>query len=314
MGVKFSFSSIRWFFIVYTLITISEAKSIKVYLDWFLNPHHAILVVGQQAGIFEKQGLEVSLIAAGGSEEGSRQVAAGTADFAVSKQSAHLIRCTNQDLPLVRIATIINRPLECMITRENLKAIGDLKGRKIGYTSSSIEFAQLSITAILATADLKPSDVTLVPITSGMVSAFLSGTVDAIFSAYRTYELADIQDHHPQANVFYYEHYGIPSYDQGIIVANRSQLVDATPFVQALQETADFIKYAPDQAWDLYVKAAPEQNTDKNKRIFMQIVQMIPESVGKLDLDRYNRFALFLANNAILKKDVPANYAVDGAA
>ena len=300
--------------LILACLSLAQAKPVKVYLDWFLNPHHAILVVGQQSGIFEKYGLEVELISAGGSEEGSRQVAAGAADFAVSKQSAHLIRCTNQDMPLVRIATFIDRPLECLITNNKIKSIADLKGKRIGYTSSSIEFAQLSITAILATANLKVSDVTLIPITSGMVSTFLSGTVDAIFSAYRTYELADIKEHLSDVSVFYYEDNGIPTYDQGIIVANRHNLSDAQIFVTALQDVADLMKYSPEQAWTHYIKIAPEQNTDKNKKIFMSVIEKLPDSVGKLNVDQYNRFALFLSANNILHKNIPKHYAVDGVA
>ena len=302
----------KYLFTIVAVLSIASAKPIKVYLDWFLNPHHAILVIGQQSGIFEKHGFDVELVAAGGSEEGSRQVAAGAADFAVSKQSAHVIRCTNQKMPLVRIATTIDRPLECLITNESVKSIADLKGKRIGYTSSSIEFAQLSLNAMLATAGLTSADITLVPITSGMVSAFLTGAVDAIFSAYRTYELADIRDYRPNVQVFHYEDNGIPPYDQGIIVANRNKLSDATQFVAALQEIADFIKYSPDQAWDMYAKAAPEQKSDKNKKIFMDVIKMIPESVGRLNMEKYNRFTLFLAHNRILKEDVPVAYAVDG--
>ncbi|MBX3458150.1 MAG: ABC transporter substrate-binding protein [Candidatus Paracaedibacteraceae bacterium] len=301
-------------FLVVASLSFAQAKPVKVYLDWFLNPHHAILVVGQQSGIFEKHGLEVELISAGGSEEGSRQVAAGAADFAVSKQSAHLIRCTNQNMPLVRIATFIDRPLECLITNNKIKSIADLKRKRIGYTSSSVEFAQLSIAAILATANLKVSDVTLIPITSGMVSAFLSGTVDAIFSAYRTYELADIKEHQSDVSVFYYEDNGIPTYDQGIIVANRHNLSDAQTFVTALQEVADLMKYSPEQAWTHYIKIAPEQDTDKNKKIFMTVIEMLPDSIGKLNVDQYNRFALFLSTNNVLQKNIPEHYAVDGAA
>ena len=62
-----------------------QAKPLVVYLDWFLNPHHAPLVVALQQGFFKQHGLEVELVAAGGSEEGSKQVASGRADIAVSK-------------------------------------------------------------------------------------------------------------------------------------------------------------------------------------------------------------------------------------
>lgn len=293
-------------------LNLAIARPIKVYLDWFLNPHHAPLVVAQQAGLFDKHGLQVTLVAAGGSEEGSRQVAAGAADFAVSKQSAHLIRCCNQRMPIVRIGTLINRPLECLIAAENIKTLADLKGRRIGYTSSSIEFAQLSLATLLATVNLKLSDVTLVPIASGMVSSFMSHNVDAIFSAYRTYELADIRQHRSDVNVFYYEDNGMPSYDQVILIANRSKVNDAKAFIAALQEAVDLIHYSPEQAWGYYIKQAPEQNTPQNKKVFMGVVGFFVQNVGYLPVAQYNEFARFMVSIGILKEDVPQDYAVDG--
>jgi putative hydroxymethylpyrimidine transport system substrate-binding protein len=304
----------RIFTFILLLINSSFAKPLKVYLDWFLNPHHAPLVVAKEAGLFDRHGFQVTLVAAGGSEEGSRQVAAGAADFAISKQSAHLIRCCNQAMPLVRIATLIDRPLECLIANEDIKSLADLKGKRIGYTSSSIEFAQLSLSTMLKTVGLKLTDVTLVPITSGMVAAFLSNSVDAIFSAYRTYECSDIRRHRPHVTVFYYEEHGIPSYDQVILVANRDHLEDVTEFVAALQEAVDLIHQNPDQAWRYYTAGAPEQDTPQNKTIFKELVPLIVKDVGNLSLEKYARFEKFLEESGILKGKIPPIYAMDGAA
>ncbi|WP_051908566.1 ABC transporter substrate-binding protein [Candidatus Odyssella acanthamoebae] len=298
---------------LFFLITSATAKPIKIYLDWFVNPHHAALVVAQQAGIFDKHGLQVTLIAAGGSEEGSRQVAAGAADFAISKQSAHLIRCCNQDMPLVRIATLINKPLECLIASEEITSLSDLKGKRIGYTSSSVEFAHLSLATMLAKVGLKLTDVTLVPITSGMVSAFMTKNVDALLSAYRTYELDDIRQYRPNVKTFYYEENGIPSYDQVIVVANRAHLEDAKKLVAALQESVDLIHYSPEQAWSYYTKGAPEQNTPQNKMVFMTVANLLVQDIGYLPLQRYNEFAAFVMASGILKAEIPQGYAVDGA-
>jgi len=104
------------FFSVYFLTLNGFAKPLIVYFDWSFNPHHAPLIIAQQKGLFKKHGIEVRLVSASGSEEGSHQVAEGNVDIAVSKQSSHLMRVINQKLPLVRIATLIDRPLECLIT------------------------------------------------------------------------------------------------------------------------------------------------------------------------------------------------------
>ena len=124
------------FFSLWALTFASQAKPLIVYFDWSFNPHHAPLIIAQQKGIFKKHGIDVRLVSASGSEEGSNQVVAGNVDIAVSKQSSHLVRVVNQNLPLVRIATLIDKPLECLITAPTLSKIEDLKGKKIGLQAA----------------------------------------------------------------------------------------------------------------------------------------------------------------------------------
>lgn len=289
----------------------SDLKPYVVYLDWFLNPHHAPLVIGLQKGFFKAQGLKVELVSAGGSEEGSKQVAAKNADLAVSKQSAHLVRVVNQKMPLVRVATLIDRPLECLITSERCPNIESLKGKRVGFTSSSIEFATLAIETLLKNKGLTLEEVTLVPITSGMTAAFLSGQVDAIFSAYRTYELEDIRLHQPKVNVFFYEENGIPPFEQVILVAHKDKLesVELKKFLMALKQSSEYVKDHPEEAWKLYAAYAPEQDSDINHRVFINIGTLLSRSPEKLNIAAYEKFARFLENSAILKQQVPA---VDG--
>lgn len=286
---------------------IRESKPYKVYLDWFLNPHHAPLVIGLKKGFFKEHGLDVELISAGGSEEGSKQVAAGKADLAVSKQSGHLVRIVNQKMPIVRVATLIDRPLECLITSEACPNIGSLKGKKIGFTSSSIEFAELAIGTMLKNHGLELEDVTLMPVNGGIPAALLSGQVDAIFSAYRTYELEDIRLHKPGTHVFYYEENGIPAFDQVILVAHKDTLgqPELKKFIIALKQSSEFIKQYPEEAWKLYVEYAPEQATDLNHKVFRNVAELLSATPEKLDEARYKKFAEFLGNSAILKDKVP---------
>lgn len=287
-------------------ISLCRAEGVTVYLDWFLNPHHAPLVIGIQKGFFKNHGLTVQLVASGGSEEGSRQVAAHNADFAISKQSSHVVRVTNQSLPLMRIATLINRPLECLITTK--PDIKSLKGKRIGFTSSSIEFATLTIKTLLNHHGLTLEDITLVPITSAMTTAFLSGQVDGIFTSYRTFELEDIRQHHPDVHVFYYEDHGIPSFDQVILVSHRSQMNTAKTkaFVDALEEICQWMKAHPIEAWQAYSQYAPEQNTDLNRRVFLTVVDLLVDHPKALDEQSYHQFGQFLKTNSLLTKPLPA--------
>ncbi|WP_032113019.1 ABC transporter substrate-binding protein [Candidatus Paracaedibacter symbiosus] len=284
------------------------AKPYVIYLDWFLNPHHAPLVIGLKKGFFKEHGLDVELVSAGGSEEGSKQVSAGKGNLAVSKQSAHVVRIVNQQLSIVRVATIIDRPLECLITSEDCPDIKSLKGKRIGFTSSSIEFSTLAIATILEHNGLKLDDVTLVPIITGMPAALLSGQVDAIFSAYRTYELEDIHLHKFKTNVFYYENNGIPPFEQVILVAHKDKLdqPELKQFLVALKQSTEFIKQNPEEAWKIYAAHAPEQDTDLNHKVFLKVSELLQAAPEKLDRARYEKFAAFLEKSAILKEKVPA--------
>lgn len=288
-------------------LEIDTSKPYIVYLDWFLNPHHAPLVIGLKKGFFKAQGLDVELVAAGGSEEGSKQVAAGKADLAVSKQSGHLVRIVNQKMPIVRVATLIDCPLECLIANEAYADISSLKGKRIGFASSSVEFAELAIKTMLEEHGLKINDVTLIPVTGGMPAALLSGQVEAIFSAYRTYELEDIRLHKPKTNVFYYEENGIPAFDQVILVAHKDKLTqpELKKFLIALKKSSEFIKQYPEEAWKLYAEHAPEQATDLNHRVFRNVAGFLSATPEKLDKIKYKNFAEFLGNSAILKEKVP---------
>jgi len=305
-------------FIVFGLwlqIINCQAQPFVVYFDWAFNPHHAPLIVAEQKGIFKKYGLEVKMISAQGSEEGSREVISKNADVAVSKQSSHVIRVVNHNLPLVRIATLIDRPLECLITLPSITSIEQLKGKRVGFTSSNVEFAKYSIHTILKHNGINPEDVTLVPVFGPLNFSFFKKNIDAIFSAYRTYELIEVRQHLPGANVFYYEENGVPKYEQVILVAHKESLdkPELKDFVKAIKESCTYIKKNPEEAWASFITYLPPQNTPQNKESFMQIVSLLSSDPSSLSKSHYESFANDLRRNKVLITDpIPiSEYAVD---
>ena len=302
-------------FSFWSLILNSHAKPLIVYFDWSFNPHHAPLIIAQQKEIFKKHGIDVRIVSASGSEEGSRLVASGNVDIAVSKQSSHLLRVVNQHMPLVRIATLIDRPLECLITAPLITKVKDLKGKKIGFTSSNMDFATYSIQTILKHNGLDPESVTLVPLLGSMTPALVNNKVDAIFSAYRTYELSEIRQHLPGVNAFYYEENGVPQYEQVILVTHKKSLrrPEIKQFIDALKESCAFIKDHPEEAWKSYVAYIPAQNTPLNQAIFLQLVPLFVKNPSFLSTAHYENFAKYVSQSNILKHPVPdvSEYAVD---
>ncbi|WP_010299224.1 ABC transporter substrate-binding protein [Candidatus Odyssella thessalonicensis] len=299
--------AILWF-----VVTACWATPVTVYLEGRLTSTYAVLIVAQQAGLFAEQGLQVSLVAGRGEEEGNRQVVAGTADFTISKLSSHLIRCCNHSLPLVRVATLIDRPLQCLIVQPKINSVAELKGKRLGYRASLGEIAPLKLATILANVNLKITDITLVPLTSSLVPAFLSGDVDAVLGECCPYELNNIYSHCSQVHIFYYEERGIDGYDPIIIIAHRHRPENVKAFVTALQRAVDLMHYSPEQSWKYYSQGVSEKASYANKTIFMQIAPLLVKDVGLLSIEKYNRLAQFMKRSGILTKDIPQSYAIDG--
>jgi putative hydroxymethylpyrimidine transport system substrate-binding protein len=164
-----------------------------VLLDWFVNPDHAPLFCAKYIGAFEKAGLDVSLIAPTDPDIPPRLVAAGQADIALSYQTQLYLLC-DQGLPLRRTGTLINQPLNTLMAakKSGIHAIADLKGKKIGYSVAGVE--DVLIGTMLGTAGLALSDVTLINVNFNIVSALLSGEVDAVIGGYRNFEENELKE------------------------------------------------------------------------------------------------------------------------
>ena len=92
----------------------SAADKLTVILDWLVNPDHAALIVAQEKGYFADADLDVDLIAPADPNDPPKLVAAGKADLAVDYQP-QLQMQVNEGLPLVRIATLVSTPLNCLM-------------------------------------------------------------------------------------------------------------------------------------------------------------------------------------------------------
>src|SRR5262249_214300 len=84
----------------------SDRKSLVVVLDWFINPNHAPLIVAEQQGFFQREGLQVKLIQPTDPGDPPKLVAAQQADIAISYQPQLLLQI-DQGWPLVRFGVLV---------------------------------------------------------------------------------------------------------------------------------------------------------------------------------------------------------------
>lgn len=288
-------------------------KPLTVILDWFINPDHAPLFVAEQQGYFKQQGLDVKFIPPADPNDPPKLVAAGKADLAIDYQP-QLVLQVAQGLPLVRIATLVDTPLNCLaVTADsNIHNIKDLKGKKIGYSTDALGDAMLA--AMLQQNGLTTKDVQLINVRYDLVQALLSHNVDAVSGVMRNFEPIEMELAKHPARLFYAEENGMPPYDELIIVANKNKLNDPRlpRFIAALNLGVQYLINHPEESWQLFAKNHPELNNELNHRAWFATLPRFSLTPAALDNSRYKNLALFLQKQGLIKT-VPdlESYAVE---
>lgn len=106
-------------------------EKLTLVLDWYINPDHAPILVAEQIGAFKDAGLDVKIVPPSDPALPPRLVAARQADWRLPTSR----RCifADEGLPLVRVGTLINSPLNTVIALDkSIKSPADLQGKKWG--------------------------------------------------------------------------------------------------------------------------------------------------------------------------------------
>ena len=280
----------------------AQPQKLTVLLDWFVNPDHAPLYVALEKGFFKAHGLDVELIAPSNPNDPPKLVAAGQADIAVSYQHQHQMQ-VSEGLPLTRVATLVATPLNSLVVLEDgpIKSIADLKGKTIGYSVGGFETALLKV--MLEKEGLALNDVKLVNVNFSLSPSLFTGQTDAVIGAFRNFELNQMAIEGRPGRAFFVEEYGVPSYDELILVTASQNVADPKlrAFVDALEEGVQYLINHPDESWKLFVSGDRASLDDElNRRAWKDTLPRFALRPGALDTKRYTRFADFLLKEKIV--------------
>ena len=307
---------------IYPATTASSADSsinnnqplqpFTVILDWFANPDHAPLFVAQQQGFFKQQGLDVKLIGPADPSDPPKLVAAGKADLAITYQPQLLID-VQQGLPLVRVATLIDKPLGCMAVKADngINSIANLKGKTIGYSVSGVDSVMLH--TMLTAHGLSIHDVKLINVNYDLTQALMTGRVDAVTGIFRNFELIQMKLAGFHAQAFYPEDNGVPQFDELILVANRNELTDPRlpRFIKALTQGEAYLQQHPQQSWQLFAHNHPELNNELNHQAWFISLPDFAKDPSRFSVEKYDFFARYMLKEGLITRFIPvSDYAI----
>ena len=278
---------------------------LELLLDWFVNPDHAPIIVAQQRGFFEEQGLDVDIVEPADPAMPPKLVAAGKADIAIGYGPQLHIQ-VDQGLPLMRLGTLIATPLDCLIVLKDgpVKSIADLKGRRIGYSVAGYENALIG--TMLEKYGLSMDDVELINVNWSLSPSLIAGRVDAIIGGYRNFELNQMAIEGHPGRAFYVEEEGLPAYDELIYLINKEKAQDPRMprFMAAIEKATIYMQNHPNDAWQAFISYKPDElSTELNKRAWADTLPRFALRPLALDAARYQKMGAFMQARGLIQSN-----------
>jgi putative hydroxymethylpyrimidine transport system substrate-binding protein len=198
-------------------------EHVNLVLDWVPNPDHVGIYSAIDQGDFTRRGLAVAPHPPSGVSDPITLVAAGRADVGISYEP-ELFFAQEHHAPVAAVATVVPTALASIIApgSSGISTPADLRGKTIGVDGT--ESTGAFVDKVLASAGLGQDDVHLVDVKFNQVPALLGQKVDAVAGVFQNIEgvLFAMRGLHPV--VFPYDRYGVPAYDELVVVANTDRL------------------------------------------------------------------------------------------
>ena len=151
---------------------------LKARLAQNLGPISGLAIIAKAKGLFEKQGLDISVANFTSGKQCLDTVLGGGADIATTAE-APVTAAAMANQPIAFVAGMEYSDLKTMTAaKAGIKTKADLRGKKIGFTAGT--GSEVYTATLLKAAGLTPADVTLVNLRpQEMLPAMAAGSIDA---------------------------------------------------------------------------------------------------------------------------------------
>jgi putative hydroxymethylpyrimidine transport system substrate-binding protein len=237
----------------------ANAEPFTVMLDYFPNADHAGIYAAQASGEYERARLDVEIQAPPDAAVPLKLLQAGRVDLAISYEP-ELLLARDRGADLVAVGALVQKPLT------SLMSLGDrritrpeqLAGKRVG--TSGLAYQSAYLRTILEKAGVDPGSVKETNVGFKLTQAMLSKQVDATLGAFWNYEGVDLQRRHRDPEILRMEDLGVPTYNELVFVARRSDLDEEGAsrlrrFLQATARGHELLERRPQAGVDALLEA-----------------------------------------------------------
>lgn len=298
----------------------AEEKPISIMLDWMPGPMHGSIYWAEKQKMYLERGLKVEILSPSDTTVPLKLVASGNIDLAIS-YSTEAILAAKEGVSVTMVGSVIPRPLVAMMApaSSGIKSMGDLKGRKVGY--SGIPTYLALIQAMIENSGLKTDDVEIVNVGFNLVPAVLSGSVDAIGDGFINGQAVQIEQQTGAAPfVKPADTLGIPAYDENVIVADPKRLASdqdyrgrVKAFLDAYYAGVTDANKHPEDVTSLMETVTSRDANYLRASVPLSLKLMLPETgaLGCLSFERYETFSAWMVDHKLIAQKPDLKVLID---
>jgi len=189
---------------------VSGADRVRIGLSSF-TPINAALWIAEEKGLFKKHSIDPEVVLIGGASAGGvSSLIAGDVQF-LGGGGGGVINAALSGADVIMIGSIVNKGVQRVMARSELRRPEDLRGKKIGVTRLGAA-SHLVLLIMLRGWNMNPSDVQTIQVGSSpaMMAALEKGGIDAAVLTEPTFFFAEDQGYRTLADLadmdIYYLH------------------------------------------------------------------------------------------------------------
>lgn len=292
------------------------AERVDLILDWFPNADHAGIYGAIGQDYFADEGLDVHPEVPSDPAAALKRLGAGRAEFAIS-YAPEVLLARSQGVPVTAVGAIVVHPLNSVIVRSDrgIARPRDLEGRTVG--AAGVPSDRPLLDAVVRFDDGDPSRVKVRNVGFSLGPALAAGKVDAVIGAYWNIELVELERKGVPVTAFRLEEYGVPDYDELVLVTSddvardRPELVEA--MLRGLRAGQDWAATDLAGAADHLTEANPDLDGEVVKeqlRLTADLLSPPDQPTLSVQPAEWQRLADWMRDNGLLTDPVDVGSAV----
>jgi NitT/TauT family transport system substrate-binding protein len=210
LTVRFPVLIVGAAWLVVSASSLRAADRVRIGLSSF-TPINAALWIAEEKGLFKKHSIDPEVVLIGGASAGGvSSLIAGDVQF-LGGGGGGVINATLSGADVIMIGSIVNKGVQRVMARSELRRPEDLRGKKIGVTRLGAA-SHLVLLIMLRGWNMNPSDVQTIQVGSSpaMIAALEKGGIDAAVLTEPTFFFAEDQGYRTLADLadmdIYYLH------------------------------------------------------------------------------------------------------------